>query len=104
MIPPTRPFQSGARYFQAAFIQRAIFCIFIGFLLSMPARSQTTDQIIETYAHSQAEYYPPLYQPNDPGIITLDDRHLAAVPSATSILLAGRGIVANASAKLKSLA
>ena len=58
----------------------------------------------ETYAESGASYSPPLFPlfPGDTGTKDLQDRHLAAVPSATQLDLAG--ITANASAKLKSLA
>jgi len=60
--------------------------------------------VIETYAESGASYSPPLFPlfPGDTGTKDLQDRHLAAVPSATQLDLAG--ITANASAKLKSLA
>jgi len=100
MIPPARPFQSGARHFQSELMQRTLFCISIAFLLSISARAQ----VIETYAESGASYSPPLFPlfPGDTGTKDLQDRHLAAVPSATQLDLAG--ITANASAKLKSLA
>jgi len=81
-------------------MQRTLFCISIAFLLSISARAQ----VIETYAESGASYSPPLFPlfPGDTGTKDLQDRHLAAVPSATQLDLAG--ITANASAKLKSLA
>lgn len=59
---------------------------------------------METYARSEADYFPRLPQPNDNGLQVQEDRHLTSVPSATSIVLASRGITANAYARIGSLA